>query len=229
MHLHAFTVCNSLLLFTCLKSQPFLHSLPRHSLNKSLLLIVKPSCKHCKRSDLRTILALTKNINISQNIPAEHLFFSIIKFPNPFHHHFNPQFPKTLTCTPWNINTYTNPTFVTSFKMFFPLFLLFTPFLGLLQAQGAAGPVGKSCFNVTSPVTVTSNNFNWAIPKFSDNLDLTELNTELNTRGFAAIFNPLSGPQRETATYQITGTFCEPGDRKASTLLLATHGATLYR
>ncbi|PMD26058.1 alpha/beta-hydrolase [Hyaloscypha hepaticicola] len=112
------------------------------------------------------------------------------------------------------------------------IFLLITLVSGVLPAQGATGPlvpVDKSCFNVTIPVTVTSTNFIYGLPKFSDNLDITALTIELNTRGVFASLNPFAGTQNETATYHVSGTFCGPSSNKASTLLLATHGASLDR
>lgn len=83
------------------------------------------------------------------------------------------------------------------------LFLLVTFVSGVLPAQGAIGllvPVDKSCFNVTIPVTVTSTNFIYGLQKFSDNLDITALTIELNTRGVFASLNPFAGTQNETAT-----------------------------
>jgi hypothetical protein len=102
----------------------------------------------------------------------------------------------------------------------------------LLPAHGAVGPlrdVDKFCVNITIPVTITSTNFIYGLSKFSDNLDVTALNAEFNIRGVAATLNPFAGTQNETAFYQIKGTFCGPSHKKASTLLLATHGATLDR
>jgi len=83
------------------------------------------------------------------------------------------------------------------------LFLLVTLVSGVWPAQGAIGPlvpVHKSCFNVTIPVTVTSTNLVYGLQKFSDNLDITALTTELNTRGVFATLNPFAGTQNETAT-----------------------------
>jgi len=83
------------------------------------------------------------------------------------------------------------------------LFLLVTLVSGVLPARGATGPlvtVDKSCLNVTIPVTVTSKNFVYGLQKFSDNLDITALTTELNTRGVFATLNPFAGTQGETAT-----------------------------
>ncbi|KAE9366180.1 alpha/beta-hydrolase [Stipitochalara longipes BDJ] len=110
------------------------------------------------------------------------------------------------------------------------LFVLVALFSGLLPAHGAElRDVDKSCFNLTIPVTVASDNFIYRLPKFSENLDITALNIEVNTRGAFATLNPFSGTQNETASYTVAGTYCGPSHNKASTLLLATHGATLDR
>ncbi|KAH8773346.1 Alpha/Beta hydrolase protein [Hyaloscypha sp. PMI_1271] len=103
-------------------------------------------------------------------------------------------------------------------------------FSGFLPAHGAElRDVDKFCFNITIPVNVTSNNFIFGLPQFSNNLDVTALNIEFNTRGVAATLNPFAGTHNETAAYQVAGTYCRPSHNKPSTLLLATHGATLDR
>lgn len=103
-------------------------------------------------------------------------------------------------------------------------------FSRFLPARGAElRDVDKFCFNVTIPVTVTSANFVYGLPKFSSNLDVSALNTGFNTRGVAATLNPFAGVQNETASYRVAGTYCRPSHKKDTTILLATHGATLDR
>jgi hypothetical protein len=111
----------------CLKH--FLHSLPLQILIKSLRLMVKSSCPLFHTLQPSESLVRTKPINILQKPFYRKSFFSITKFPLPFH----------------------------LFKMIILLFLLCTVFPGSLQAQGAVGPVAKPCFNLTVPVTITSN------------------------------------------------------------------------
>lgn len=48
-------------------------------------------------------------------------------------------------------------------------------------------------------------------------------------RDFLTTFNPISGAQSNTRTYNIAGTYCEPLSGPGSTLLIATYGGSLDR
>jgi hypothetical protein len=99
--------------------------------------------------------------------------------------------------------------------------------IGLLLANWAAaapGSPGKSCRDFTVPVTVTSTNLIWGLPKLHTNFDATALSTDLGRWDSNVSFHPVSGIAPATAAYKISGTFCAPKKRGTGTVLLATHG-----
>lgn len=60
---------------------------------------------------------------------------------------------------------------------------------------------------------------------FDDDYDITVFNTALGRRNNSYAFQPFSaGTVTETATYTISGTFCELIGGGNGTVLLATHG-----
>ena len=104
-------------------------------------------------------------------------------------------------------------------------FLLFALGLATL-AQSTPVPQGtKSCQQYNLPITITSLNLKWAIDPINTNEEMAEYNFEVGRRDSATAFHPYTLPTApETATYTISGSFCQPSDGGNGTLLLATHG-----
>jgi len=91
----------------------------------------------------------------------------------------------------------------------------------------------KLCYNFDLTLTVTSENFIFASPKFETNFDVTDFITDLTSRSppkdFATL---LPGKVNQTGIYTISSTFCTPEDTSAAkrtTVLLATHGLNFDR
>ncbi|KAH6661673.1 Alpha/Beta hydrolase protein [Halenospora varia] len=83
----------------------------------------------------------------------------------------------------------------------------------------------KSCREYTIPLNVTSDNHKWALAPLENNYDMTAFNTDLGRRDTNSAFIPITlGTVTETATYTVSGTFCEPIGGGNGTVLLATHG-----
>ncbi|KFY94557.1 hypothetical protein V500_03154 [Pseudogymnoascus sp. VKM F-4518 (FW-2643)] len=107
-------------------------------------------------------------------------------------------------------------------------------FFGFTAVQAAiASSIGDHrqttavCQDYTIPVTVTSDNFPFVLPKFDTNLDVADFTTQLGRRDAAESFIPFGAPVTEMANYKISGTFCTPKNKVAgheSTVLLASHG-----
>ncbi|KFY47811.1 hypothetical protein V496_10433 [Pseudogymnoascus sp. VKM F-4515 (FW-2607)] len=107
-------------------------------------------------------------------------------------------------------------------------------FFGFTAVQAAiASSIGDHrhttavCQDYTIPVTVTSDNFPFVLPKFDTNLDVADFTTQLGRRDVAESFIPFGAPVTETANYRISGTFCTPKNKVAgheSTVFLASHG-----
>jgi hypothetical protein len=102
----------------------------------------------------------------------------------------------------------------------------------LIQAAFAAPnaerhPTAAICQDFMIPITVTSDNFPFVLPKFANNYDLTDFTTQLGRRDVKTSFHPFGYPVTETATYQISASFCTPRNKLGgheSTVLLASHG-----
>lgn len=87
----------------------------------------------------------------------------------------------------------------------------------------------RNCYDVKMPVTVTSNNFIWGLPKFQNNFDVGNFVTEIVRRDAATSFVPFSGEARATASYTIAGAFCTPANGVVGTVLVASHGLLMDR
>jgi hypothetical protein len=109
----------------------------------------------------------------------------------------------------------------------------FSALISLLAVAGAS-PHGyphhdnlKSCVDYTIPVTVTSENFIWGLPKFKNNYDVADLFTNLGSRTAGTDFVPFNNILNQTASYEISGRFCtpvHPTGGKEEIVLLASHG-----
>ncbi|KAF4637400.1 hypothetical protein G7Y89_g690 [Cudoniella acicularis] len=102
--------------------------------------------------------------------------------------------------------------------------VLFT-FIPLCAAQPQ-----KTCTGYTIPVNPTSLNFIWAKP-FANNYDVIDFLTGSASRTAAKDFHPFSGSKTQTASYQISATFCAPRNSTSNknVVLFLTHGANFDR
>ncbi|KAI4157211.1 MAG: hypothetical protein LQ342_008460, partial [Letrouitia transgressa] len=119
--------------------------------------------------------------------------------------------------------------------MFMSLVLSFLALL-LLRTNGhnipeRYTPPQAHCIDYVVPVTVTSDDYQWVGPRWTDNFGLTEFVTTVVTRPAASFPPPFGNPVASTALYEISATFCTPkkGSPKAKTVLLATHGLAFSR
>lgn len=92
--------------------------------------------------------------------------------------------------------------------------------------QTAYIPEGAICHDYTIPVTVASNNRPWNGPKWEDDYGFIDFLSSASTRLSAGVPFPLGDPVKQTATYDISATFCTPKKQgeNSKTVLLATHG-----
>lgn len=75
-------------------------------------------------------------------------------------------------------------------------------------------------------MTVTSLNYNWTAPKWTDNYGWIDFASTLTSRTDDGFPPPIGAPVTETASYQIRATFCTPvvPGNNSGKVLLATHG-----
>ncbi|TVY40706.1 hypothetical protein LSUB1_G002412 [Lachnellula subtilissima] len=110
------------------------------------------------------------------------------------------------------------------------LFLLLT---AIVTGAAAWNLPAKLCQDFDLTVTVTSNNFVFGAPKFSNNFDITDFVTDLTSREFSKTFSPLLPDKvNQTGTYRIGSTFCAPSNPHApnrDTVIFATHGLNFDR
>ncbi|MCJ1409871.1 hypothetical protein MMC19_003955 [Ptychographa xylographoides] len=64
-----------------------------------------------------------------------------------------------------------------------------------------AAAAAKACQNFKIPVTVTSENYIFGLPKFQNNYDLMDVLTDIESRTFATDFHPYSGAMNQTASF----------------------------
>lgn len=109
------------------------------------------------------------------------------------------------------------------------LYLTFA-FLALAAASStynqAFVPKGANCRSYTVPVTVTSANRPWVGPRWTDNYEFIDFVSLATTRVSAGFPSPVGSPVSQTASYDISATFCTPEriGAHSKTVLLATHG-----
>lgn len=114
-----------------------------------------------------------------------------------------------------------------------PRFISIVSFLIVLSTTNAAPtssgyvPPGAKCQDYSIPVTVTSLNYPWVAPKWTDNFGFIDFASTATSRTDAGFPPPIGAPVNETARYDIGATFCTPtgkANANAGKVLLATHG-----
>ncbi|KAF2727034.1 alpha/beta-hydrolase [Polyplosphaeria fusca] len=86
-------------------------------------------------------------------------------------------------------------------------------------------PANGICIDYTVKEEVTWTKSIWGIPKPKNNFDIAALRISEGALDYD--FEPISGYENATSTYQLAGTFCSPSKKvgnKEKTVLLATHG-----
>ncbi|MCJ1266481.1 hypothetical protein MMC22_006366 [Lobaria immixta] len=107
---------------------------------------------------------------------------------------------------------------------------LILAFFGLAAAWSTPNvtylPKGATCHDYTIPVTVTSENKPWVGPRWTDNYGFIDFVTVSSTRQSAGSPLPFGNPINQTASYNISATFCTPiaPGKHSKTVLLAMHG-----
>jgi hypothetical protein len=88
----------------------------------------------------------------------------------------------------------------------------------------------RTCTDYTIPVNTTSLNLIWAKP-FANNYDVVDFLTDTASRTAATDFHPFSGSETQTASYQISATFCTPCNSTSNKniVLLLSHGVNFDR
>ena len=92
-------------------------------------------------------------------------------------------------------------------------------------------PKGAKCQNYTVPLTITSANRPWIGPRWTDNYGFIDFVTTTAARRSAGFPSPVGDPVNQTASYNISATFCTPkrAGKHSKTVLLATHGLSYDR
>lgn len=88
-------------------------------------------------------------------------------------------------------------------------------------------PEGAKCQDYTIPVNVTSLNYPWTAPKWTDNFGFIDFASIATSRTDYDSQSPIGVPVLETAGYSIDATFCTPKGKpntNAGKVLLASHG-----
>ncbi len=108
---------------------------------------------------------------------------------------------------------------------------IFLPVFALTAISNGYIPPSASCKNLTIPVHVTSNNYPWTAPKWTDNFGLTDFVSTASSRVDAGFPSPFGTPVVQNGSYEISATLCVPkqSNAKTSTVLLATHGLAFDR
>ncbi|KAK3353891.1 Alpha/Beta hydrolase protein [Lasiosphaeria hispida] len=112
--------------------------------------------------------------------------------------------------------------------------------VSLLLLAAATGPVlgkplssQKTCTDVEIPLTVTSTNIGFGLPKFQTNFDVANFIDTVSSRNATTSGTVVAAPHNVTATYTISATFCKPKQalpaERQNTVLLATHGLAFDR
>lgn len=105
------------------------------------------------------------------------------------------------------------------------LLLLATPFLPI-----AACSAQKQCTEHNITVNATSENFKYILDPINSNNYLADILFQAGRRDSNTTFKPVAPPtQAETSVYTLSGTFCEPVQGGAETVLLASHGGGFDR
>ncbi|KAK4454242.1 Alpha/Beta hydrolase protein [Podospora aff. communis PSN243] len=99
-------------------------------------------------------------------------------------------------------------------------------------AHPTANP-SKICQDYTIPLTITSNNLAFGLPKFQNNFDVADFVDTITSRNALTAASVIA-PNRQTLTanYSISATFCKPAippKNHKHTVLIATHGLNFDR
>ncbi|KAK0732082.1 Alpha/Beta hydrolase protein [Lasiosphaeris hirsuta] len=90
----------------------------------------------------------------------------------------------------------------------------------------------KTCTDLEIPLTVTSTNIGFGLPKFTTDFDVANFIDTVSSRNTTTSDSVVAAPNNVTANYTISATFCKPkvlpAGRK-NTVLLATHGLAFDR
>ena len=106
------------------------------------------------------------------------------------------------------------------------LFILLLTILAVAKASGYV-PAGAKCRDFMIPVNVTSLNYPWIAPKWTDDFGFIDFASIATSRTDYITPPPIGAPVLETADYTIGATFCTPKGKpnaNAGKVLLATHG-----
>lgn len=85
-------------------------------------------------------------------------------------------------------------------------------------------PPTANCWEYKVPVTISSENIVFDLPKWQDGYALQDFLTLATSRDGAGVPSPVIGTKNETATYIIAASFCMPKQNGKKTVILATHG-----
>lgn len=99
-----------------------------------------------------------------------------------------------------------------------------------VQSSGFVPP-GAECQDYMIPATVTSENFPWLAPKWTDDYGFIDFASEASSRTDDGFPSPIGNFTSETASYEIGATFCTPktANKNTKIVLLATHGLGFHR
>lgn len=100
--------------------------------------------------------------------------------------------------------------------------------LMLIYASSTSGytPSTADCKNFTIPVSVTSDNYPWIAPRWTDNFGFVDFLSTASSRADAGFPSPLGDAVSRNGSYRIGATLCTPKqlNGNTNTVLLATHG-----
>ena len=104
--------------------------------------------------------------------------------------------------------------------------ILLSSVLAFTSVTTAYTPPSANCKDFTIPVHVTSDNYPWTAPEWTDNYGLIDFVSTASSRPDAGFPSPLGVPTSQEGDYEISATFCTPkqSNAKTSIVLLATHG-----
>lgn len=98
-------------------------------------------------------------------------------------------------------------------------------------SKGTFVPNGAQCQDYTIPVTATSEVRLWNGTRWTDNYGYIDVVSTLSSRTSAGFPQPYGEPVNQTASYNVSATFCTPqkAGQHSKTVLFATHGLAFDR
>lgn len=82
-----------------------------------------------------------------------------------------------------------------------------------------------SCTNYTIPLSITTSNLAFGLPRFTTNFDVADFIDSISSRNTSTAASVVAPTRHNvSATYSISATFCQPREVKKRTVLVATHG-----